>query len=63
MKNRAIKKQVSRSLMQSRKIERRKLDSHMRLDPRMFWIRMTKIDIPIDAWNLIQKNHYTYYYM
>jgi len=53
VKNRAIKKQVSRSLMQSRKIERRKLDSHMRLDPRMFWIRMTKIDIPIITLTII----------
>lgn len=63
MKPRMLKKQQVRAKQQARKAERRKLDSHRRFEPRMFWARVMRIELSAEAWNATQGDHYTYWYM
>lgn len=63
MKIRILKKRLTRALSDKRKVERRKLDSHTRLDPRMFWARVMRIELSVEVWSSLQARHFSYWYM
>lgn len=38
-------------------------DRHTYLDPYEVWKRVMRVEIPKEAWNEIQRSHFTYWYM
>ncbi len=63
MKARTLKKQAKRAADQKRKAERRKLDSHLRFEPRTFYARIMRVELSAEAFAILQRDHYTYWYM